>query len=264
MARDVRSSKLTAATVKSAFAKLTATSINVALSSPNVLSANPPTMQIRARVSKTVIRSEDRMDKLLGEALAGFRPVHDWAGVSRLAPSALGPGRRMSGVLLHAVRRLILALVVRQTGDGGRSGRRGDARTEPGRAPPAGRCGDPSRRLQLGPDQTTSTRPPAALPAPDRPACVRTLDAIALAYLDGWARSLAKVDLFDTDENRNGELREYFAALNAARLWLAKLEARLLLLGLDRHEDDRDPLAALEAAGRRVIEDRATANGDAA
>ncbi len=90
------------------------------------------------------------------------------------------------------------------------------------------------------------------------------LDAIALGYLDGWARSLAKVDLFDTDENRNGELREYFAALNAARLWLAKLEARLSLLGLDRREDDRDPLAALESAGRRVIDDRAALNGGGA
>lgn len=59
------------------------------------------------------------------------------------------------------------------------------------------------------------------------------LDPIAAGYLDGWARSLAKVDLFDTDENRQGELREYFAALNAARLWLAKLEARLGQLGLD-------------------------------
>jgi len=62
----------------------------------------------------------------------------------------------------------------------------------------------------------------------------RDLDAIAGGYLDGWARSLAKVDLFDSDEGRNGELREYFAALNAARLWLGKLEQRLGALGLDR------------------------------
>jgi hypothetical protein len=89
------------------------------------------------------------------------------------------------------------------------------------------------------------------------------LDAIALGYLDGWARSLARVDLIDAAEHPT-EAREYYAALNAARLWLAKLEARLALLNLDRGEDDRDPLAALEAAGRRVIEDRATANGDAA
>ncbi len=60
------------------------------------------------------------------------------------------------------------------------------------------------------------------------------LDAIAGGYLDGWARSLAKVDLFDSDEGRNGELREYFAALNAARLWLGKLEQRLGAVGLDR------------------------------
>jgi hypothetical protein len=70
------------------------------------------------------------------------------------------------------------------------------------------------------------------------------LDAIAGGYLDGLARSLAKVDLFDADENRNGELREYFAAMNAARLWLAKLEARLALLGLDRAHAD-DPFARL-------------------
>ena len=81
----------------------------------------------------------------------------------------------------------------------------------------------------------------------------RDLDAIAGGYLDGWTRSLAKVDLFDSDENRNGELREYFAALNAARLWLAKLEARLREVGLDRAVDDPfDALNALQAEGRRV------------
>ena len=74
---------------------------------------------------------------------------------------------------------------------------------------------------------------------------LRDLDAISAAYLDGWARSLAKVDLFDLDENRNGELREYFAALNAARLWLVKLEQRLGAVGLDR-SNGRDLDSALD------------------
>lgn len=78
------------------------------------------------------------------------------------------------------------------------------------------------------------------------------LDAIAAGYLDGWARSLAKVDLFDSDERRTGELREYFAALNAARLWLGKLEARLAALGLDRGVTSGDPVSRLNEylAGR--------------
>jgi hypothetical protein len=59
------------------------------------------------------------------------------------------------------------------------------------------------------------------------------LDAFALGYLDGWARALAKVDAYDAAE-LDRDPREYHAALNAARLWLAKLEARLTKLGLDR------------------------------
>jgi hypothetical protein len=76
------------------------------------------------------------------------------------------------------------------------------------------------------------------------------LDAIAGGYLDGWARALAKVDLFDTDEGRTGELREYFAALNSARLWLAKLDARLSELGLQLAKGRRPG----EAARRHVAE----------
>jgi hypothetical protein len=64
------------------------------------------------------------------------------------------------------------------------------------------------------------------------------LDAIAAGYLDGWARSLAKVDAYDTAELER-DPREYHAALNAARLWLTRLEARLRELGLDRP----DPVA---------------------
>jgi hypothetical protein len=73
------------------------------------------------------------------------------------------------------------------------------------------------------------------------------LDAVAAAYLDGWARALGKVDLFDADQNRNGELREYFAALNSARLWLAKLEARLAATGLELARDGGRKVDALHA-----------------
>jgi hypothetical protein len=71
------------------------------------------------------------------------------------------------------------------------------------------------------------------------------LDAIAAGYLDGWARALAKVDLMDGDESRASDPREYFAALNAARLRLAKLEERLGKLGLDRGADRLDPFRRL-------------------
>jgi hypothetical protein len=72
------------------------------------------------------------------------------------------------------------------------------------------------------------------------------LDAIALAYLDGWARALAKLDLYDDDPRyRERDPKEYHAALNSARLWMAKLEARLRDLGLDRAAVD--PYDALEA-----------------
>ena len=59
------------------------------------------------------------------------------------------------------------------------------------------------------------------------------LDAIAGAYLDAWARALARVDLFDLEE-RERQPNEYFAALNSARLSMVKLEGRLKGLGLDR------------------------------
>ena len=68
---------------------------------------------------------------------------------------------------------------------------------------------------------------------------LRVLDQTALPLEERW------LDLFDADEDRNGELREYFAALNAARLWLARLEARLAALGLDRAADD--PFRRLDA-----------------
>jgi hypothetical protein len=59
------------------------------------------------------------------------------------------------------------------------------------------------------------------------------LDAIAAGYLDGWARSIARVDLFDMSGDVH-QVHEYYAALNSARLWLAKLEQRLALVGKDR------------------------------
>jgi len=61
------------------------------------------------------------------------------------------------------------------------------------------------------------------------------LDAIALAYLDGWARALAKVDAYDDDpRHRERDPREYHAAMNSARLWMTRLEERLKEVGLDR------------------------------
>ena len=61
------------------------------------------------------------------------------------------------------------------------------------------------------------------------------LDPIALAYVDGWSRALAKLDAYDDDpRHRERDPREYHAALNSARLWLVKLEQRLGAVGLDR------------------------------
>jgi len=73
----------------------------------------------------------------------------------------------------------------------------------------------------------------------------RDLDAIAGAYLDGWARALAKLDAYDS-AGLERDPREYHAAMNSARLWLAKLEQRLGAVGLD-HPAAGDPFAALAA-----------------
>ncbi|MGC9974399.1 MAG: hypothetical protein ABSC36_03270 [Gaiellaceae bacterium] len=59
------------------------------------------------------------------------------------------------------------------------------------------------------------------------------LDPITIAYLEGWARSLAKIDAYDEAETER-DPREYHAALNSARLWMAKLETRMKELGIDR------------------------------
>ena len=86
------------------------------------------------------------------------------------------------------------------------------------------------------------------------------LDAVASAYLDAWARALARVDLFDV-EQREHEAREYFSALNSSRLAMAKLEARLSVLGLDRGRDNG--AGGLEALIREgaAIRERSEANG---
>jgi hypothetical protein len=84
------------------------------------------------------------------------------------------------------------------------------------------------------------------------------LDAVSLAYLDGWARSLAKLDLFDAAE-LDRDQREYFCALNSARLWMGRLEDRLRKLGMDRGKRP-DALAVLAAHGQRI---RTARNGDA-
>src|SRR5436190_7524891 len=60
------------------------------------------------------------------------------------------------------------------------------------------------------------------------------LDGVALAYLDGWARATAKVELWDEHDPLGAGSREYIAASNSARLFMVKLERRLKELGLDR------------------------------
>jgi hypothetical protein len=59
------------------------------------------------------------------------------------------------------------------------------------------------------------------------------MDAVALAYLDGWATARAKVDMYDTYDGLHGS-REYIACHNSARLSMVRLEARLKETGLDR------------------------------
>lgn len=71
-------------------------------------------------------------------------------------------------------------------------------------------------------------------------------DPIASAYLDGWARSLAKVDLWDAAES---DSKDYYVALNAARLWMGKLERRLISLGTDRGPEEADPFAHYRGGG---------------
>lgn len=87
------------------------------------------------------------------------------------------------------------------------------------------------------------------------------LDGVSRALLDNWARAQAKVELLDRHfEERGGLLddggeplpatRIYFTALNSARLALARLSERVGRLDAD------DPLAVLEAEGRRIAERR--------
>lgn len=85
------------------------------------------------------------------------------------------------------------------------------------------------------------------------------LDPITLAYLEGWSRSLAKIDAYD-DAEVERDPREYHAALNAARLWMAKLEARMKTLGIDLGRKG-DPIAGLIAEGRAIREAREAREG---
>jgi hypothetical protein len=71
-------------------------------------------------------------------------------------------------------------------------------------------------------------------------------DAIEIAYLDGWARANARVHLFDSDDQPR-ELKEYFAALNSARLSMAKLERRM-------GQNGRSPAKAKRRALRDHLE----------
>ena len=63
------------------------------------------------------------------------------------------------------------------------------------------------------------------------------LDAVALGYLDLWARAQSKVELYDSWASEHGYLnasgesppwvKEYFSAINSTRLALAKLADHL-------------------------------------
>ncbi|MGD0166861.1 MAG: hypothetical protein ABSC51_06165 [Gaiellaceae bacterium] len=86
------------------------------------------------------------------------------------------------------------------------------------------------------------------------------LDPITLAYLEGWSRSLAKIDAYD-DAEVERDPREYHAALNAARLWMAKLEARMASLGIDVRKSGADPIEGLIATGRKIREAREAREG---
>lgn len=98
---------------------------------------------------------------------------------------------------------------------------------------------------------------------------VGELDPVSRGYLELYARSLAKVRLYDAwldqhglvdDEgNSPGFMSAYYAAVNSARLALSKLEDRLTAAGL-READD---LAGLKAAGRAVIEARVVSGNGA-
>jgi hypothetical protein len=80
---------------------------------------------------------------------------------------------------------------------------------------------------------------------------------VAIGYLDLWARSMAKVSLYDDyadehgwldeDGNERGFVRTYFAALNSCRLALAKLEDHLRSRGAEP-----SMVVALQGAARRV------------
>jgi hypothetical protein len=81
------------------------------------------------------------------------------------------------------------------------------------------------------------------------------LDALALGYLDLWARAQAKVELYDAWAGEHGYLtpagksppwvKEYFAAINCARLSLAKFEDHV------RQRGEPSIVVALQGEARR-------------
>lgn len=91
---------------------------------------------------------------------------------------------------------------------------------------------------------------------------VGELDPVSRGYLELYARSLAKVRLYDQwlDEhglvdgegNSPGFMATYFASLNSSRLALTKLEDRLRAAG----HRELDDIESLKAQGRRIIEAR--------
>lgn len=97
---------------------------------------------------------------------------------------------------------------------------------------------------------------------------VRDLSGIAFALLDNWSRAQGKVELLDAYFDEVGFLdahgiprpatRLYFVALNFARVAVVRLAEHLRAESVGP-----DPLAMLEATGRRIIEQRADANGTA-
>lgn len=85
------------------------------------------------------------------------------------------------------------------------------------------------------------------------------LDGVALGLLDGYARAQSKVELYDRWAAEHGYLnergesppwvREYFAALNSARLSLKALAEHL-----KRRQLGPDPLDLIVLEGQRVRE----------
>jgi hypothetical protein len=80
------------------------------------------------------------------------------------------------------------------------------------------------------------------------------LDGIALGYVDGWARSQAKITILDEHFERQGlvdaegnvdaAMRVYFTAINSARLALNRLSEHLAKHGVAGGESLQDYIDA--------------------